>query len=115
MASATMRDDRDRLATGRALAFDAREVEQVLDDAIDAERLGVDALGESLRDGGVALELQGLGEQSERPHGRLQLVTDVGDEVAANVFEAPALGDVFDDGEHAERATPVVDDRRRGW
>ena len=41
----------------------------------------------------------------------LQLVRDVGDEVAADVLEAPSFGDVLDDGDDAERAPSVVDHR----
>ena len=55
-----VRDDerhRDGLARGGALTLDAREVEEVLDDAVDAERLGVDALGETLGDRGIASRL----------------------------------------------------------
>ena len=68
MASATMSDTGNRLTGRGTLALDARQVEQVLDDAIDAKRLGVDAFGEASGDRGIALELQGLGEQAERAH-----------------------------------------------
>ena len=40
---------------------------------------------------------------------------DVGDEVATDLLEATALGDVLDDGQHAERAPTVVNrDRADG-
>ena len=39
-------------------------------------------------------------------------MTDVGDEVATDVFEAASLGDVLDDRQHPEGASPVVDHRR---
>ena len=47
-----------------------------------------------------------------RAHGGLQLVAHVGDEVAADLLEAPALGHVVDGGDHPERAPAVVDQLR---
>ena len=61
-------------------------------------------LGEPLGDRRVALDEQRLGEQPEGAHRRLQLVAHVGDEVAADLLEAPPLRDVLDDRDDAERA-----------
>ena len=55
---------------------------------------------------------QGLGQQAERAHRGLELVADVGHEVAADLLEAPALGDVLDDGDDPERPPAVVDQPR---
>ena len=71
-------------------------------------------LGQPLGHGRVRLADQGLGQQPEGAHGGLQLVADVGHEVAADLLEAPALGDVVDDGDHPEGAPPVVDQLRSG-
>ena len=43
-----------------------------------------------------------LGEQSERADRRLQLVTHVGDEVAAHALDAPRLGDVAGERDRAD-------------
>ena len=58
--------------------------------------------------GSVSAE-QGLCEQAERAHRRLQLVADVGDEVAPDLLETAPFGDVVDDGDHSERPLAVVD------
>ena len=100
-----------RLARRRALGLEAREVQQVVDDARHAERLEVDPLGEPRGHRGITLDEEGLGKQAEGADRRLQLVAHVGDEVAADLLEAPALRDVLDHGEHTELAAPVVDER----
>ena len=51
----------------------------------------------------------GLGQQTERADRRLQLVADVGDEVAAHGLEPAALGDVVDDDDGADGAPLVVE------
>ena len=51
-----------------------------------------------------------LGEKTERAHRGLQLVAHVRDEVPADLFQSPALGDVVDDRDHPEGPPPVVDD-----
>ena len=74
-----------------APGLDAREVEEILDDATDAERFGIDTFGQAVGHRGVLLELEGLGEQSERAHRCLELVRHVGDEVTTDVLEASTL------------------------
>lgn len=54
----------------------------------------------------------GLGEQGERADRRLQLMADVGDEVAPDHLDAPGLGQVLDQQQHeagAERGDPGGD------
>ena len=102
----------DRLARRRFLRLDPRQVEEVVDDPADPEGLGVDPAGQARRHRGVGLRHQGLGQQAERAHRGLELVADVGHEVAADLLEAPALGDVLDHGDDAQRAAAVVDDLR---
>ncbi len=56
-----------------------------------------DAIGEPLHDRDVVGRGGGghrLGEQAERADRRFQLVTDVGDEVAAHALDPPGLGDI---------------------
>ena len=101
--------DQHRLARRRLLVLDAREVEEVVNDPADAEGLGVDPVRESLGDLRLVLRKQRLGKQPDRAHGRLQLVTDVRDEVTPDVFEAAALRYVLDDGNQPEGALAVVD------
>ncbi len=43
------------------------------------------------------------------PIGRLELVAHVGHEVPADLLQPPPVGDVLDDGDHAEGPPPVVD------
>ena len=45
----------------------------------------------------------------EGAHGRLELVADVGHEVAADLLEPASLRDVLNEGDDPERAAPVVD------
>ena len=98
-----------RLAWRGLLGLDAGQVEQVVDDAAHPEGLVVDAAGQALRHLGVGLGDQRLGQQAERAHRRLELVAHVGHEVAADLLEPPALRDVLDQRDHAERPAPVVD------
>ena len=101
--------DQHRLARRGLLGLDARQVEQVVDDAAHPEGLVVDAAGEALGHLRVGLGHERLGQQAERAHRRLQLVADVGDEVAADLLEPAALRDVLDQRDDAERPAAVVD------
>ena len=101
--------DQHGLARRGLLGLDAREVEQVVDDAAHPEGLVVDAAGQALRHLGVGLGDQRLGQQAQRAHGGLELVADVGHEVAADLLEPAALRDVLNERDHAERPPPVVD------
>ena len=101
--------DQHRLAGRRLLGLDAREVEQVVDDAADPEGLVVDAPGQALGHLGVGLGDQGLGQQAERAHRRLELVADVGHEVAADLLEPAALGDVLYQRDDTQGPPAVVD------
>ena len=101
--------DQHRLARRGLLGLDARQVEQVVDDPADPERLVVDAAGEALGHLGVGLRDERLGEQAQRAHRRLELVADVGHEVAPDLLEPAALRDVLDQRDHPERPAAVVD------
>ena len=103
--------DRHRVAGLAELGLETGEVEQVVDDPADPERLVVDAPGEAGGHVAVPLVHQRLGQEAEGAHGGLELVADVGDEVSAHVVEATPLGDVLDHGDHAEGAAAVVDQR----
>ena len=56
--------DQHRLAGRGLLGLDAREVEQIIDDAADPEGLVVDAAGQALGHVGVGLGDQGLGQEA---------------------------------------------------
>ena len=56
--------------------------------------LGRHPLGELRGDLGVVLAGEGLGEQAEGADRRLELVADVGHEVAPDRLDAPGLGHV---------------------
>ena len=101
--------DQHRLARRRLLGLDARQVEQVVDDAAHPEGLVVDAPGQALGHLGIGLGDERLGQQAERAHRRLELVADVGHEVAADLLEPAALRDVLDERDDAERPAAVVD------
>ncbi len=101
--------DQHRLAGRCLLGLDARQVEQVVDDAADPEGLVVDAAGQALGHLGVGLGDERLGQQAERTHRRLELVAHVGHEVAPDLLEPAALRDVLDQRDHPERPTAVVD------
>ena len=60
--------DQHRLARRGLLGLDAREVEQVVDDAAHPEGLVVDAAGQALRHVGVGLGDERLGQEAERAH-----------------------------------------------
>ena len=101
--------DQHRLARGCLLGLDPAEVQEVVDDPADPERLGVDAAGQARRDLGVGLADQGLGQQAQGAHRCLQLMADVGHEVPADLLEAAALRDVVDHGDDPEGPAAVVD------
>ena len=68
----------------------------------DPERLGrASARRAAAATSGSSSASERLGQQAEGADGRLELVADVGHEVAAHGLEAAALGDVVD---HHERA-----------
>ena len=54
------------VAPSLLVGLDARELEQVVDGAADAEGLGQHPLGQALGDGRVVLGEQRLGEQGQR-------------------------------------------------
>ena len=108
-ASATTSSDVHDLVLERLVDLDAGQFEQVVDRASDTERLGEDALGQPSDDIGVVLVEQRLGEQAQRPDGCLQLVADVGDEVAADGFEPSPFGHVVDEDDGPDRGIVAVE------
>ena len=104
--------DRHRLADAAPLRLDPGQVEQVLDDAAEPLGLGPHPLGQPGHHLRVVLALEGLGQQAEGADRGLQLVADVGDEVAPHGLEPAPLGDVLDDGHGADHG--VVFDAA-GW
>ena len=52
---------------------------------------------------------QGLGQQPEGADRGLELMADIGHEVAADLLEPAPLGDVLDECDHPERPPAVVD------
>ena len=101
--------DQDGFARWRLLGLDARQIQQVVDDATHPEGLVVDAPGQALGHLGIGLGDESLGQQSERAHGRLELVADVGHEVAADLLEPAPFRDVLNEGDDAQRPPAVVD------
>jgi len=57
----------------------------------------------------LVLGEQGLGQEPDGSHGRLQLVADVRHEVTPDVSEAATFGHVVDDRDHPESALAIVD------
>ena len=101
--------DEHRLARRRLLGLDARQVQEVVDDAAHPEGLVVDAAGQALRHVGVGLRDEGLGQEAQRAHRRLELVAHVGHEVAADLLEPAPFRDVLDERDHPERPAAVID------
>ena len=101
--------DQHRFACRCLLRLDAREVEEVVDDAADPEGLVVDAARQALRHFGVGLRDQRLGQEPERADGCLELVAHVGHEVTADLFEPASFGNVLNERDDPEWAPPVVD------
>ena len=98
-----------RLSGGRLFGLDAGQIEEVVDDAADPEGLVVDPAGQARGHFGVGLGDQRLGQQSEGAHRRLELVADVGHEIAADLFEPPALRHVLNERDDPEGTAAVVD------
>ncbi|MNW53347.1 hypothetical protein D3C74_309050 [compost metagenome] len=89
----------------RAGDLEARELDDLLDQRGQARGLLLHAPREAAdRDRVVRRVLDGLGEQRERPHRRLELVRDVDDEVAADRVDAPCLGPVLREHEDVVRS-----------
>ncbi len=81
--------------------LEAGEVDDLLDEAGQPRGLDEDPLGEPLDGDGVLLRVEdGLGEQRDAADRGLQLMADVGDEVAADLLDAPRLGVVLGEDEH---------------
>ena len=99
--------DRDRLATRRLLGLDEAQVEQVVDDLAQSLGLLHHELGHVTGHERVGLRREGLGEDLERADGRLELVADVGDEVAANAIDPMDLRHVVHEHRRADRLVVV--------
>ena len=93
---------RHDLSHRRPLHLDATQLEEVVDGSTDAVGLVHEALGETFAERGVVFGEQRLGQQRERPDGRLELVADVRDEVRADSLEPGSLRDVVDRGERPD-------------
>ena len=52
---------------------------------------------------GIVFPVEGLGQEAERADRRLQLVADVGDEVAPDGLQAMTIGGVLDDRDRPRR------------
>ena len=105
--------DGERLAGGRLLRFDLREVEQIVDDLREPVGFADDALRELLQHADVVGRGHRLREEAERADRGLQLVADVRDEVAAHALDASRLGDVAGERHCADHLTRGVQ-RERG-
>ena len=113
---------RHRLAARRLVGLDAAQLEQVVDGAADAERLGRACARPALGDHAASSSASSVSASRPARRRRLQLVADVGDEVAAHGLEPPPLGDVVDDhdapptaGRRIERRTRTGADRALRW
>ena len=97
----------DAAAVGSLLH--AREAEQVFDDGVQPVGLADDDAQEALRLGRLVLGSvqQGLGESLDRRHRRLDLVRDVGDELAPHALQGLQAADVVEHGNGAD-ALPAV-------
>ena len=81
--------DGDRLADAAPRSASIRrQLEQVVDGAADAERLGHHRSARRRATAGSSSSASVSASSAERADGRLQLVADVGDEVAADGLEA---------------------------
>ena len=112
--------DGDRLVE-RVVALQPGELDDLLHQPGEALALGVHAAGEALHGLGVVGGVDdGVGEQLDRAHRRLQLVADVGHEVAADRLDPALAGAVLDErqdelaaqrrdpGGHVARRHPVA-------
>ena len=88
------RRDRERLAPRALLRLDDAEVEEILDDARQPLALAHHALGEPSGHLGLAPRRDRLGQHRQGTDRRAQLVTDIGDEVAAHALDLARLGDI---------------------
>ena len=79
--------------------LDARQLEQIVDRPRRTMGLVDHARRQAANDLGIVAVRRRLGEHGERADRRLQLVTDVGDEVGADRVQPGALADVVDRGE----------------
>ena len=85
-------------------ALQPREIDEVADQVREPLRLDLHAGGEPLhRVGIVAGGLYGLGEEREGTDGCLELMGDVGDEVAAHSINAYGLGQILDEHQGGRR------------
>jgi hypothetical protein len=88
----------------RLAALEPGQVDQLTHEAAEPVGLVGDAAGEALhRLRIVGGTLDRLGEQRQRPDRRLQLVADVGHEVAADGIRPPGLGHVLQHQRHRTR------------
>ncbi len=93
--------DVDHLGPGqRVVTLQAGQVDDVLDEVAQARGLHLHALGEVAHlVGVVAGGEHGLGQQRQRADRGLELVADVGHEVAPDDVDAALLGEVVDEDE----------------
>ena len=95
-------------------ALQPRELDDLLDEVRQPVGLDTDALGEAGDDLGVVMGVEDrLGEQGDAADRRLELVADVGEEVAADLLDPGRLGAVLDEEQHvvsAERSDSCRDD-----
>ena len=96
----------------RVVALQAGELDDLLHEPGQAVALGQHAVGEALHRLGVVRGVgDGLGQQPDRADGGLELVADVGHEVAPHRLDPPLAGAVLDEGQHqpgAQGATRAV-------
>ncbi len=105
--------ERGRRTTRRFLGLDEAEIEEVVDDARQPLRLLDDPFGQRTRDRGVVLGDERLRQHLERADRGLELVADVGDEVAPHALDAVHVGDVGDERGHTQRAVSGAERHRR--
>ena len=89
----------------RVVALEPGQLDDLLHQPGEPVALGLHPAGEPLdRLGVVGGVLDGLGQQVERADRGLELVADVGDEVAADRLDATLAGAVLDEGQHEPAA-----------
>ena len=90
------------------------QVDDLLDQPGQPDGLDLHPLGEPGHGLGVVVRVEdGLGQQREAADRGLQLVADVGDEVAPDLLEPAGLGAVVDEQQHVRRARAARPGRRR--
>ena len=98
----------------RVVALQPRQLDDLLHQPGQPLGLGDHPAGEPLhRLGVVGRVVHGLGEQPDRADRRLQLVADVGDEVAADRLDLPLAGAVLDQREHQPASSAARPGRSR--